>query len=188
MGQDGVIAVAGLTFLTTNIAGLAVLCGLYAVTRTEPQSRAVFFGSVGAFAAVLLLCAIAVEGVNVPAAPVRWLGLVPIAFGMFTLLRQFGRPLPAPALWPSEVFFQIAFWLMLTAGGGNLRAYVRLFDQAGLSIAAFIAIAYAIVFALLSALAQSVFANEAARAYPRRVTQPVVSVVTVVAGCLLLLQ
>jgi hypothetical protein len=57
-----------------------------------------------------------------------------------------------------------------------------------LSIAAFIAIAYAIVFALLSALAQSVFANEAARAYPRRVTQPVVSVVTVVAGCLLLLQ
>jgi cadmium resistance protein CadD (predicted permease) len=175
-------------FLTTNVAGFAVLCALYAITRTEAQSRAVFFGSVGAFVAVLLLCAVGVEGVNLPAAPVRWLGLVPIAFGMYMLLRQFGWSLPAPALWPSEAFFQLAFWLMLTVGADNLRVYVRLFNQAGLSTAVFIAVAYALVFAGLSALAQMVFGNEVVRTHPGRMAQPAASVVTVVAGCVLLLQ
>lgn len=121
-----VVAVATAAFVATDVDDLALLVVLFlAAGRGErPGHREIVAGQYLGFAALLALGAAGAAGLAlVPRAWARWVGLVPIAMGVWSLLRRgsVAAPVPLGMSLPGVIALTVA------CGADNVSVTVPLF-------------------------------------------------------------
>lgn len=172
------ITVAIAAFVATNIDDLFLLAGWF--VRRTPAANILVGQLVGFSLLVGVSIGLFLLGTNLPHTAIRWLGILPIAIGVKTLLRDYDGGGESPSSWFSVATVTVA------NGVDNVGVYVPLFLQHRESIPQIIAIFYAglIVWVIIAKLFERTLALSKSA---HRVAHQLAPVVVILVGIIILL-
>jgi cadmium resistance protein CadD (predicted permease) len=173
-------------FFATNIDAFVALSVLFATTEDAVQTRTVFLSALAGFAVLLVVSVLGAAGLEViPRHGAAWLGLAPVAVGVFRLYEWFRAPRNVETAITGERVTACSgtFVLILATGGDNIAAYIPLFHQFGSAAALLVAAAYFAGFAVICLMALGFSANAALHRAVHRIAQPLGAALFIGIGC-----
>lgn len=175
----GLIALAVVAYISTNIDDLLLLCGFFA--HPAYANGKIIFGQflgIGILVAISLLCALAT--IIIPVCYVGLLGFAPIYLGLSTLLRRYRghAPLSGSGQMAAVVAATVA------DGGDNIATYVPIFAASSYIDSLVIVSVFAAMTGLWCWLAQILINHALAGQVFRRLSQRLLPFLLIIIGLL----